>query len=154
MHDLAALRLHQDGSRVQNSDSNLTSRRTKYSSRDARGNWFAKDAGGLGTIQRRRTITRDADTQEEDVNQFSDSGLEANADEKDQDPSAAPHRPHRKRLRFSDEMDFLGSAPSIRAERRRSTPDDPLTSENPRTSVPSSVRQVFSNHTRTATDNG
>lgn len=58
VHDLAALRVHRDGTRVANSDSNSSSRRAKYTTRDARGNWIAKDAGGLGTVKSRRAASQ------------------------------------------------------------------------------------------------
>ena len=58
VHDLAALRVHPDGTRVQNSDANLAARRAKYAVRDARGNWIAHDAAGLGTVKQRRSVSQ------------------------------------------------------------------------------------------------
>ncbi|KAM5542391.1 hypothetical protein V8D89_003850 [Ganoderma adspersum] len=66
VHDLAALRVHRDGSRVANSDSNSSSRRAKYTTRDARGNWVAKDAGGLGTVKSRRSASQPEGEQDDD----------------------------------------------------------------------------------------
>lgn len=149
VHDLATLRLHRDGTRVKNSDSNLLSRRVKYSARDARGNWFARDAGGLGTVKRRRTITREDNNQEEeefDLNAVSDSANEVNADKKDETgkadgTSTPPHKLRRRQLRFSEDMDFLSSAPSPNIGQALPGPND--------SPVPSSVRQHFANITCT-----
>ncbi|PIL37614.1 hypothetical protein GSI_01308 [Ganoderma sinense ZZ0214-1] len=66
VHDLAALRLHRDGTRVANSDSNSSSRRAKYTIRDARGNWVAKDAGGLGTVKLRPAASQPEGEQDDD----------------------------------------------------------------------------------------
>nr|VWP01992.1 Uncharacterized protein [Ganoderma boninense] len=66
VHDLAALRLHRDGTRVANSDSNSSSRRAKYTLRDARGNWVAKDAGGLGTVPLRPTVSQPPEDEQDD----------------------------------------------------------------------------------------
>ena len=66
VHDLAALRVHRDGTRVANSDSNSSSRRAKYTTRDARGNWVAKDAGGLGTVPLRPTVSQPPEGEQDD----------------------------------------------------------------------------------------
>ncbi|THH06620.1 hypothetical protein EW145_g3953 [Phellinidium pouzarii] len=64
VHDLASLRLHPDGSRVQNNGlcdrqidgtNTRTSRLAKYTARDAQGNWIARDAGGLGAVKQRKS---------------------------------------------------------------------------------------------------
>ncbi|KAH8118846.1 hypothetical protein DFH11DRAFT_1723684 [Phellopilus nigrolimitatus] len=67
VHDLASLRLHPDGSRVQPGPGpsqldvdgngfrvNGTTRLSKYNARDAHGNWIARDAGGFGAVKQRR----------------------------------------------------------------------------------------------------
>ena len=75
VHDLASLRIHPDGSRVQNIASanitvdteeglnhhqrttvNLTSRTRTTAVRDTRGNWIARDAGGCATVKQKPTI--------------------------------------------------------------------------------------------------
>lgn len=78
MHDLASLRLHPDGSRVQNIASSsvsaevpveLTSARAsantrtrlqvvKTTVRDAQGNWRARDAGGRATVKYKRRVKK------------------------------------------------------------------------------------------------
>ncbi len=54
VHDLASLRLHPDGTRVANSEQNNRPRHAKYVVKDSRGNWIARDAGGLGQVKQRR----------------------------------------------------------------------------------------------------
>ncbi|KAF8638092.1 hypothetical protein AX17_002453 [Amanita inopinata Kibby_2008] len=56
IYDFSSLRLHRDGTRVQQSDQlNLSQPRLKQNSvRDARGNWIANDAGGLWGVSRYR----------------------------------------------------------------------------------------------------
>lgn len=67
VHDLASLRVHPDGSRVQNANtlshlqddvipgvsSQTNLRSSKYIAQDARGNWIARDAGGAGLVKRK-----------------------------------------------------------------------------------------------------
>lgn len=65
VHDLATLRLHPDGTRVQNSDKNLRIRASKYAARDSKGNWFARDAGGTGEVKQRLSKSRAKDAEEE-----------------------------------------------------------------------------------------
>lgn len=55
-HDLATLRLHPDGSRVQQSSVNARHRTAGSTVVDSRGNWVAKDAGGKSSVKKRRTI--------------------------------------------------------------------------------------------------
>lgn len=57
VHDLATLRLHPDGSRVQQSSVSAKQRTAKYTVVDARGNWIAQDAGGQGSVQKRRRVS-------------------------------------------------------------------------------------------------
>lgn len=61
MHDLAALRLHPDGSRVALSRANKTSRKAKYTTQDHRGNWIAQDAGGIGRVKTRRAAANEGE---------------------------------------------------------------------------------------------
>ncbi|KAG6331318.1 hypothetical protein ID866_7767 [Astraeus odoratus] len=56
-HDLATLRLHPDGSRVQQSSSSARQRTAKYTVIDPRGNWIAQDAGGRASVKKRRTVS-------------------------------------------------------------------------------------------------
>ncbi|PSR78319.1 hypothetical protein PHLCEN_2v7441 [Hermanssonia centrifuga] len=54
VHDLASLRLHPDGTRVANTERNTRPRQAKNATKDSRGNWIARDAGGLGQVKQRR----------------------------------------------------------------------------------------------------
>jgi hypothetical protein len=59
VHDLAALRLHPDGSRV-----HTIERQSKCVAKDPRGNLIALDAGGSGTVKKRRRVPHSDDEQE------------------------------------------------------------------------------------------
>lgn len=56
-HDLATLRLHPDGSRVQQSSVNRRRRTAGSTVVDSRGNWVAKDASGKTSVRTRRSIS-------------------------------------------------------------------------------------------------
>ncbi|KAI0774698.1 hypothetical protein BD413DRAFT_472319 [Trametes elegans] len=124
VHDLATLRLHRDGSRVLNSDTNLSSRRAKHAVRDARGNWLAHDAGGLGNVKQRRSASQpdrgDVSEPEDDADEPPHSpsknkgkgrarGDDESGNEHDLNPRA------RKRRRFDEDLGFLvpGSSPAL-----------------------------------------
>lgn len=85
VHDLASLRLHPDGSRVQNLSraekegrpSAASTRLAKYTTRDAQGRWIAYDAGGLGTVKQ-RIRKHDAQTRQ---TRSSDAERDGNGDE-------------------------------------------------------------------------
>lgn len=66
-HDLAALRLHPDGSRVQQASVSSRPRTSKYTIVDARGNRIARDAGGRNSVKRRRTVDVVVDGQERET---------------------------------------------------------------------------------------
>ncbi|TFK94900.1 hypothetical protein K466DRAFT_535073 [Polyporus arcularius HHB13444] len=120
VHDLAALRLHRDSSRVLNSDTNASSRRAKYAIRDARGNWIAQDAGGLGKVKQRRSASEpdqgeDVNEPEEDEEVTKDTQPSPTKDkgkgrarENGSDDEDAPlNRRAQKRRRFDDDMSYL-----------------------------------------------
>lgn len=58
VHDLTSLRLHPDGTKVKNAETNLKPRKAKYATKDAKGNWIAQDAGGLGRVKTRRMAAK------------------------------------------------------------------------------------------------
>jgi len=62
VHDLAALRLHPDGSRV-----HVIDRQSKYIAKDPRGNLIAVDAGGSGTVKKRRRVQDPNDEEQETI---------------------------------------------------------------------------------------
>jgi hypothetical protein len=66
VYDYASLRLHRDGTRVQQSDNIYNPRKRKqFSVKDANGNWIATDAGGLGIVHRTRYIRQGTDEERE-----------------------------------------------------------------------------------------
>ncbi|KAI0092103.1 hypothetical protein BDY19DRAFT_990844 [Irpex rosettiformis] len=64
VHDLASLRLHPDGSKIANSESNFQLRKAKRATKDTRGNWIAHDAGGLDCVKTRRATKKTQDRTE------------------------------------------------------------------------------------------
>ncbi|KAF9819464.1 hypothetical protein IEO21_02072 [Rhodonia placenta] len=131
VHDLSALRLHPDGSRVQNRDANRSLRKANYVALDARGNWIARDAGGIGAVKVRRTVRTEED--ENSGNGQCDHGEEFELkDDSSSDGSeyeAGPSRKSRakgkrkaghepkgtrahKRRRFHEDYSFLGNTTS------------------------------------------
>ncbi|KAJ3852719.1 hypothetical protein EV368DRAFT_82250 [Lentinula lateritia] len=54
--DLSSLRLHTDGSLVQQTTKNTNLRSSKRTVRDMHGNWMAKDAGGLTSVPKYRKV--------------------------------------------------------------------------------------------------
>ncbi|KAI9057660.1 hypothetical protein FKP32DRAFT_1583328 [Trametes sanguinea] len=117
VHDLAALRLHRDGTRVLNSDSNRSSRRAKYAVRDARGNWIAHDAGGLGTVKQRRSASRPSHDDEPNA-ESADEGPHTPSKDKgkgrarDDEVNDELNPRARKRRRFDEDLNYLASASS------------------------------------------
>ena len=122
VHDLAALRVHPDGTRVQNSDSNRSARRAKYAVRDVRGNWIAHDAGGLGTVKQRRSASQpDDDAEDVPEREEADEGPEEAAaarrrekgkgraqDSSEEEEIEVPLDSRTvKRRRFNEDMSFL-----------------------------------------------
>lgn len=129
VHDLVALRLHPDGTRVQNSESNRTRRKAKYAARDARGNWFARDAGGVGTVKQRRTVRSEDDADDVQKGEVFDlTGVNGSEDEvlssrKGKERAQDEDEPEfdlkdsraRKRRRFHEDWSFLDSAVPTRS---------------------------------------
>ncbi|KAI6100154.1 hypothetical protein F5141DRAFT_1051669 [Pisolithus sp. B1] len=73
-HDLATLRLHPDGSRVQHTSVTARPRTSKYTVVDARGNRFARDAGGASSVKKRRKVDIVTDGQERETIRLSPEG--------------------------------------------------------------------------------
>ncbi|KAF5387944.1 hypothetical protein D9615_000780 [Tricholomella constricta] len=60
VYDFSSLRIHPDGSRVQqDSSKNRNLRYAASVAQDFRGNWIARDAGGLGIVKRHRRVRED-----------------------------------------------------------------------------------------------
>ncbi|KAL6307048.1 hypothetical protein BKA93DRAFT_747802 [Sparassis latifolia] len=116
IHDLAALRLHPDCTRVVNETvPNLSLRQARYTAYDVRGNWFARDAGGRIGVRKTRTRgkgkgkAREGE-EDEDGEVFDLTGVNGEGDSlvdegktDEEDPRA------RKRRRFAEDLSFLDS---------------------------------------------
>jgi hypothetical protein len=63
-HDLATLRLHPDGSRVQQSSINRRTRTAPSTVPDTRGNWIARDAGGKVAVRKTRNASAKVDDED------------------------------------------------------------------------------------------
>ncbi|KAI0677702.1 hypothetical protein C8Q78DRAFT_105946 [Trametes maxima] len=119
VHDLATLRLHRDGTRVLNSDTNRSSRRAKHAIRDARGNWVAQDAGGLGNVKQRRNVPQpsednasesdDADIADDPPSPRTDKGKARAHEELDSEVEHDLNPRARKRRRFDEDFGYLAS---------------------------------------------
>ncbi|KAH9899394.1 hypothetical protein C8Q73DRAFT_638781 [Cubamyces lactineus] len=125
VHDLAALRLHRDGTRVPNVDAaERPSRRAKYAIRDARGNWIAQDAGGLGNVKQRRSASNPGDNEDQDGDEEGEAATDgvlpsprkdkgkgkAREDEGSEGEGLNPRA--RKRRRFDEDFSYLASRSS------------------------------------------
>lgn len=113
VHDLAALRLHPDGSRVSTSSvQNVRPRGAKHVTQDARGNWIARDAGGLGRVKKRRRrkgkgkMRRDESVQDEEGAAL-DSAEGSATDEGEEAGSGLKGRESKKRRTFLGGFDYL-----------------------------------------------
>lgn len=113
VYDLASLRLHTDGTRVQQSSRNLRPRVSKVSVRDSRGNWIARDAGGVAAVAKYQKV-RDKDVglgEEEDPGQGNnclDDGEVAESVDPQMKVNRKNLRPA-KRRKFNHDYEFLGS---------------------------------------------
>ncbi|KAF8338434.1 hypothetical protein F5887DRAFT_982809 [Amanita rubescens] len=117
VYDYASLRLHRDGTRVQQSDNNYNLRkRRQFAVKDANGNWIATDAGGLGIVHGTRYIPQGTDegreygslgNSEEQVEKGNERVLIEN--ERKQKKALSRKDPRIvKRQRFNDEtLEFL-----------------------------------------------
>lgn len=122
VYDLASLRLHPDGSRVQQSSRNLRPQTSRQTTRDSRGNWIARDAAGSGTIQKRRRAAAssedgeldgsgeeiDANAMRKDKGKQKEENTESDGHE-DNSEASKPRGGNRaaKRLKFSHDLGFL-----------------------------------------------
>ncbi|THH29886.1 hypothetical protein EUX98_g4311 [Antrodiella citrinella] len=134
VHDVAALRVHPDGSRIPVDGKSTGKRKDKRTLKDRRGNWVAQDAGGSATIKRHREAANDELDDETGGEVFDLTGVEEvtqgivdkgkrKADEQEdeaQDESniqkSSPLGKKAKRQRFQEDLTFLspaGSAPSL-----------------------------------------
>ncbi|KAG8218952.1 hypothetical protein J3R82DRAFT_4663 [Butyriboletus roseoflavus] len=123
-HDLATLRLHPDGSRVQQSSVNARRRTAGYTLVDSRGNWIARDAGGKTSVKKRRNVNSshagDADGEYIDLSGDEERGRrqskgkqrarDSQTPEEDLPPEPESERLDtrtRQRLSFTRDLSFL-----------------------------------------------
>ncbi|TFY71277.1 hypothetical protein EVG20_g1731 [Dentipellis fragilis] len=128
VHDVASLRVHPDGSRVPANPrpagrpKRLHTRQARYTTKDVRGNWIARDAAGLGTVKKTITVEAAASGEEEEDGvvsvQEKDKGSArgTNAGSADEEGEEVGKRSEgyraRKRRRFENDYDFLGGRDS------------------------------------------
>lgn len=127
-HDLATLRLHPDGSRVQQSSVNSRHRTAASTFVDSRGNWIARDAGGQSSVKKRRSVSVVTDEGEsEQIKLSSDEedggraprkgkGKERTRDDQALDEGSAPEDERlntrtKRRLSFIRDFSFLDPPP-------------------------------------------
>ncbi|KAF8841569.1 hypothetical protein BDN67DRAFT_901130 [Paxillus ammoniavirescens] len=127
-HDLATLRLHPDGSRVQQSSRNTRHRTAGSTVVDSRGNWIARDAGGQSSVKKRNVSIPSDDGEGEHIRLSSDeeSGKRAQSKGKgklparDSEPLNEDSEPEpeqlnartKRRLSFTRDYSFLDPPPA------------------------------------------
>ncbi|KIK95337.1 hypothetical protein PAXRUDRAFT_11511 [Paxillus rubicundulus Ve08.2h10] len=126
-HDLATLRLHPDGSRVQQSSRNTRYRTAGSTFVDSRGNWIARDAAGQSSVKKRNASMLSDDGEGEHIRLSSDEesgkrtqskgkGKQAALDGEplDEDPEREPEQLSartKRRLSFTRDYSFLDPPP-------------------------------------------
>ena len=139
VHDLTALSLHPTGSSARPHQTSAV--------RDVRGNWIARDAGGRGSVPKRKGVTRDEDVEEDDDK----AGVENNSQrivtrDKDMGQNLKDKRA-RKRRKLIDDVEFLHEEPhNISANRLNNRPATAVEGVQASSllefSIPSSVRPL------------
>ncbi|KAG2361442.1 hypothetical protein BDR07DRAFT_1334463, partial [Suillus spraguei] len=131
-HDLATLRLHPDGSRVQQSSVNRSTRTAPSTVPDTRGNWIARDAGGKAAVRKTRNASAKVDVEdgefieirlsdelgEEELTVGTSKKDEEKAIESDEEDSTGDRTGRnfraRKRRSFTENFSFLAPSPPRR----------------------------------------
>src|SRR6267154_5360198 len=115
-HDLATLRLHPDGSRVQQSSINRRPRKAPSTVPDPRGNWIARDAGGKGIVSKTREISAQVEDEDGDIH----------LSDEDDDLTARTNAKGKQKAIESDAEDSGGerTGKNFRAKKRRSFTED------------------------------
>ncbi|KAG2359388.1 hypothetical protein BDR07DRAFT_1336834, partial [Suillus spraguei] len=116
-HDLATLRLHPDGSRVQQSSVNRSTRTAPSTVPDTRGNWIARDAGGKAAVRKTRNASAKVDVEDGEFieirlsDELGEEELTVGTSKKDEEKAIE-----------SDEEDSTGdrTGRNFRARKRRS----------------------------------
>ncbi|ESK98048.1 hypothetical protein Moror_484 [Moniliophthora roreri MCA 2997] len=127
VYDLTSLRLHADSARVQQSERNRKLRFSRLTVRDSRGNWIARDAGGLGRVTRYRTLHGREQEREQSVGvstsddeAFGGKGKERMSDSDGDEERGLRTKRARKKRKFDNDFGYI--APSSTYERFSSTP--------------------------------
>ncbi|KAG6841286.1 hypothetical protein C0991_012456 [Blastosporella zonata] len=121
VYDFSSLRLHPDGSLVhQITAKNLKPRYAAGTVQDSRGNWFARDAAGSGTVGKYRKVRKEEEQGEEE------EPLDPNADDAEYEPSGSKDKGNAKettgrrqnprpakRQKFIQDFDFLAPGPMV-----------------------------------------
>ncbi|KAL0950355.1 hypothetical protein HGRIS_010323 [Hohenbuehelia grisea] len=146
IYDFSGLRLHSDGSRVEQSSSNLRFPPLRPSVRDARGNWVARDAAGPSSVKKNIFVEKD-DGAEEDITKLGDiveTGRGASSEDeyepkhkgkgKATDEVTQRNPRSRKRRKLTQDLEFLtnvttSTAPSALPERALVPPLGPPSSD-------------------------
>lgn len=158
VHDLAALRLHPDGSRVPSASLNTKSKPKGRIAVDRKNNWIAYDAGGSASVKtkrRKKTKAEDGKSASKAQKKAPNIPAELSPDESDHQSAWSPsdddisgdeaqgnmNTKSKKRKRFNHTFDFLSNPklsngknmefPPIYADDFRSVP------------LPSSVWHIF-----------
>ncbi len=160
VHDLASLRVHPDGSRVQNAQafghdqdgeipgvsSQTNLRASKYVAQDARGNWIARDAGGTVNVKQKFTKQDKGKGRATDEDGGGAEQLVTDEEEDAKDSRAV------KKQKFQHDYSFLSTSciedeiiPSSSLGEPSSSTFDPSQSNVPYSlPVPSSVSSLLS----------
>ncbi|KAK0491599.1 hypothetical protein IW261DRAFT_1323790 [Armillaria novae-zelandiae] len=99
IYDFSSLRVHTDGTRVEQTDRNRRPVSHKNTARDSRGNWTARDAAGQWRVKRRR---RNSSPIEPDEGKGKQKALESSEEE----PTIVTKRAQ-KRRKFVEDFSFL-----------------------------------------------
>lgn len=133
VYDLSNLRLHPDGLRVYQKDTNLRPDLTKITVQGPRETWIARDVGGSGKIPTNRKEVKDleeeeekeekdgSDEEEEEFSEIDEKQSDTHEDEEEDEDEAGlksgrKRKPKRskqyaqKRQRFAADFDYLKGA--------------------------------------------
>ncbi|KAG5651259.1 hypothetical protein H0H81_009303 [Sphagnurus paluster] len=136
VYDLASLRLHPDGTRVQQSTSANLRMRHVASAQDARGNWFARDAAGSAKVAKYRRVRDDKDGEGEAGDSGKDTELQTTAkgNRKEKEKEKTSKRTGKKlkarpakRQKFLHDFDFLAPETNVPSS---SSSEQPLPSSD------------------------
>lgn len=130
VYDYASLRLHRDGTRVQQSDGNNSHKR-QFAVKDANGNWIATDAGGLGIVHRTRYVRQGTDEEREHKSLGNQEEQVEKEKERKQKRARKDLRTGKRRRFYDETLDFLDVL--------HASPSDFNQTQEPCVAVPSSV---------------